>query len=179
MEFNDLVHKRRSTRKFLEQKVEQSKIEKIMDAVRLAPTARNTHSSKFFVVTDREKLDSMSQMRDYGSQFMASAQAAIVVTGDPEKSDCWRENCVIAATFIQLAAVDEGLASCWVHVFGRHKVKEDPTSQLADDYLHELLPIPSSCRTECVIAFGYADYTPKPLPPYDFSEDVVWTDKID
>ena len=87
----------------------------------------------------------------------------------------WQINATIMTTVLQLALVEEGLASCWVHVGDYLTLKDDPESQRSEDYVKELLPeIPSSYRVLCVVAVGYADYTPKPLPDYEGPERLLY-----
>ena len=174
MEFKEIISRRRSTRKFLATTVEREKLQRILDAALVAPTSRNTRSTRFFVVQDKATLERMSQMRDYGSAFMKDAAAAIVVAGDRQTTDLWIDNCAIAATTIQLAVVDEGLASCWVHVNDRPCLKDEPEGAKADDYLRLLLGIPAHYGILCAVALGYSDYEPKPLPPYEGEERVKW-----
>ncbi|MBQ8437845.1 MAG: nitroreductase family protein [Alistipes sp.] len=174
MEFKEIISRRRSTRKFLATTVEREKLQRILDAALVAPTSRNTRSTRFFVVQDKATLERMSQMRDYGSAFMKDAAAAIVVAGDKQTTDLWIDNCAIAATTIQLAVVDEGLASCWVHVNDRPRLKDEPEGAKADDYLRSLLGIPAHYGILCAVALGYSDYEPKPLPEYEGEERVKW-----
>ncbi len=174
MEFKEIISRRRSTRKFLATTVEREKLQRILDAALVAPTSRNTRSTRFFVVQDKATLERMSQIRDYGSAFMKDAAAAIVVAGDRQTTDLWIDNCAIAATTIQLAVVDEGLASCWVHVNDRPCLKDEPEGAKADDYLRSLLGIPAHYGILCAVALGYSDYEPKPLPPYEGEERVKW-----
>lgn len=174
MEFKEIILRRRSTRKFLATTVEREKLQRILDAALVAPTSRNTRSTRFFVVQDKATLERMSQMRDYGSAFMKDAAAAIVVAGDRQTTDLWIDNCAIAATTIQLAVVDEGMASCWVHVNDRPCLKDEPEGAKADDYLRSLLGIPAHYGILCAVALGYSDYEPKPLPEYEGEERVKW-----
>jgi len=174
MEFKEIISRRRSTRKFLATTVEREKLQRILDAALVAPTSRNTRSTRFFVVQDKATLERMSQMRDYGSAFMKDAAAAIVVAGDRHTTDLWIDNCAIAATTIQLAVVDEGLASCWVHVNDRPCLNDEPEGAKADDYLRSLLGIPAHYGILCAVALGYSDYEPKPLPEYEGEERVKW-----
>ena len=174
MEFKEIISRRRSTRKFLATTVEREKLQRILDAALVAPTSRNTRSTRFFVVQDKATLERMSQMRDYGSAFMKDAAAAIVVAGDKQTTDLWIDNCAIAATTIQLAVVDEGLASCWVHVNDRPCLKDEPEGAKADDYLRSLLGIPAHYGILCAVALGYSEYEPKPLPEYEGEERVKW-----
>lgn len=174
MEFKEIIRKRRSIRKFTDRPVARETVEELLQTALTAPSSRNTRSTSFIAVDDRETLARMADMRDYGSAFMAGAPAAVVVTGDTAKSDLWRENCAIAATLLQLAAVDAGLASCWIHVDGRPRRKEHPDGESAMAYLRTLLPIPADHEALCIIALGYSDFEPKPLPPFDAAEHIRW-----
>jgi len=174
MEFKDLIHKRRSVRRFSPTTPSREVLLDIVRDTLTAPSSRNTHSTRFMIVDDRTTLDKMAEMRDYGSGFMTDATAAIVVMGDTTKTDLWRENCAISATMLQLAIVDHGLASCWVHVGGRPRLKEQPEGEQAEEYLRTFLDIPAECEVECVIALGYSDYEPKPLPEWDSESSIVW-----
>ena len=174
MEFKQVIARRRSTRKFLSTPVEREKLQRIIDASLVAPTSLNTRSTRLFIVQQEATLEAMSHMRDYGSAFMKDATAAIVVASDKTTTDLWVDNCAIAATTIQLAVVDEGLASCWVHVNDRPCLKDEPEGAKADDFLRELLGIPEHYGILCVVALGYSDYEPKPLPAYEGEERVKW-----
>ena len=119
MEFKELIEKRRSIRKFSERAVPREVVDRILHETLSAPSARNTRTTHLVVVDDPALVARMADMRDYGSAVMKGAPLAIVVLGDTTKSDLWRENAAISATILQLACVDEGLASCWVHINGR------------------------------------------------------------
>jgi len=123
MEFKELIAKRRSVRKFTDREVPREVVDRILAEALSAPSARNTRTTRFLVVDDPVLVARMAEMRDYGSAFMKGAPLAFVVLGDTSKSDLWRENAAISATVLQLACVDEGLASCWVHVNGRPRRK--------------------------------------------------------
>lgn len=174
MNYSELIRSRRSIRKFDSAPLEAETLRPLLEEVlRYAPTGHNARSNRLLVVTDREKIARMAAMRDSGSAFAASAPAVILVMGDRTKSDLWRENAAIAATMILEQLVANGLAGCWVHVDGRRRVKADPASQPAEDYLREFLPIPAACSVLCAVACGRSDYQPKPLPAYDPAADVM------
>lgn len=175
MDFFELVNRRRSLRKFSDKRVERHTIEKILEAALAAPSSRNSHSTRFMVVENKDLIRQMAQMRDYGSAFMADAPVAVMVMGDKSATDLWIDNCAISATFVQLAAEAAGLGSCWVHVEGREHMKGHPEMGDAETFLRTFLPIPEECGVECVIAMGYSPYDePKPRPEQDNSGKVVW-----
>lgn len=173
MEFKQVLSKRRSIRKFTERAVPREVVDRLLAETLTAPSARNTRTTRLLVVDDPQTVARMAAMRDYGSAFMKGAPLAVVVLGDTAKGDLWRENAAISATILQLACVDEGLASCWVHINGRPCRREEPEGEQAADYLRGFLPIPEGCEPLCAIAIGYSDFTPAPLPPADDSERII------
>lgn len=173
MEFREIIAKRRSIRKFTDRAVPRGVVDRILAEALTAPSARNTRTTRILVVDDPALVARMAAMRDYGSAFLKGAPLAFVVLGDTTKSDLWRENAAITATVLQLACVDEGLGSCWVHVNGRPRRKDAPEGERAADYLGTLLPLPEDCEPLCVIAAGYSDFTPAPLPETDDAARII------
>lgn len=173
MEFREIINKRRSIRKFTERAVPREVVDRILRETLTAPSARNTRTTRLMVVDDPTLVARMADMRDYGSAFMKSAPLAVVVLGETAKSDLWRENAAISATILQLACVDEGLGSCWVHVNGRPRRKDEPDGESAADYLRSLLPIPEGCEPLCIVVAGYSDFTPAPLPDADDGARII------
>lgn len=173
MEFSEIVTKRRSIRKFTDRAVPRQVVDRILRQALTAPSARNTRTTRLLVVDDPELVARMAEMRDYGAAFMKGAPLAVVVLGETTKSDLWRENAAISATLLQLACVDQGLGSCWVHINGRPRRKDQPDGPTAADYLRTFLPIPADCEPLCAIAAGYSDFTPAPLPQSDDAERII------
>ena len=177
MEFKEVVKKRRSTRRYTGKPVEVEKLRAAMELALRAPSSKNTRSTRLMAVTNLDKVHALGRLRDWGSSLLEEAGAAIVVMGDEEASPMWQINATIMATVLQLALVDEGLASCWVHVGDYRTLQDDPESQRSEDYVKELLPeIPANYRILCVISIGYADYTPKPLPDYEGPERILFAE---
>ena len=174
MELKEILKKRRSVRRFLPTAVPREALLDIVNQALTAPSSRNMRTSRFIIVDDKTTIERLSKMRDYGSEFMKDAPAAIIVAADTTKTDLWHENCAISATILQLAVVDAGLASCWVHVEGRPRLKDNPEGEQAIDYLRTFIDLPEDWAVECVIALGYTDYQPKPLPEHDDSGSISW-----
>ena len=157
MDFLEVIEKRKSVRKYSEQPVERELLDAIVRVAQTAPSSRNSKSTAFMIIEDRDMLDALSAMRDYGSGLLKGAQAAIVVLGDETKTDLWVDNCAISATFIQLAVTAMDLVSCWVHINGRPCLKEVPEGEKAEDYVRNLLGVKDALRPYCVIAIGYPE----------------------
>lgn len=147
----DLLYKRRSIRKFLTQPVEQEKVQQLVRAALLAPSARSINPQRFIVVDDKTTLEKLSQARNNGSAFLENTPLAIVVTGDSSLIDIWIEDTVISAIILQLTAESLGLGSCWVQIRER-KHNEEKTAEV---YVRELLGIPEEVNVECIIGIGY------------------------
>lgn len=155
MDFLEVIEKRHSVRKYADTPVEREVLDAIVRIAQTAPSSRNSHSSSFVIVEDKDTLEALSQMRDYGSTLIAGAQAAVLVLGDTTKTDLWVDNCAISATFVQLAVTSMDLASCWVHINGRPRLKAEPEGQSAVEYVTELLGIKDGLVPYCAIAIGY------------------------
>ena len=155
MDFLEVIEKRHSVRRYSDRPVEREILDAIIRVAETAPSSRNSHSSAFMIVEDRDTLDALSQMRDSGAALLSGAPAAIVVLGDETKTDLWVDNCAISATFVQLAVTAMDLCSCWVHCNGRPRLKAEPEGAKAEDYVRELLGIKEGLRPYCVVAIGY------------------------
>lgn len=153
MEYFEVIEKRRSIRKFLERPVEKEKIEAIIDAALRAPSARNSRSSEFIIVTDRGVLSRLSMAKPSGAGFIKDAPLAVVVLANSQKSPLCIDNAAISAAYIQLAARALGLGSCWSHMRGNAHNENQSTH----DYLADLLNTPKHLEALCIIAIGYPD----------------------
>lgn len=149
--FLDLLKKRRSIRQYTDQPVEKEKIDLLVEALLRSPSSRDFNPWQFVVVTDRRLIDALAKAKVHGSEFMKNGPLAIVVCGDPDRSDVWVEDCSIAALIIHLAATDLGLGSCWVQIR-----KRDHDGKIsAEDYVKKLLGLAEHLTVEAIIAIGY------------------------
>ena len=168
MSFKNLAINRRSHRKFEDKAVEQEKIDSILQTVLMAPAGKRANEWHFYVVTDKAMAEKLSGCKPAGALFVKEAPLNIVVTADTSKSDVWVEDCSIAAIYLQLAAQDLGLGSCWSQVRQRMSCTEGVT---AEQYIKELLSLPEETGIECIVSIGYAADERKPYDldklPYD------------
>ena len=167
--FNELVQNRRSIRKFEDRPIEDEILNKILKAALMAPSSKRCQPWEFVVVDDKETLLQMSVCREMGCKFLDGAPTAVIVLADETLSDVWVEDASIAAAYLQLAAEDMGLGSCWVQV--RNRMKSD--QQSTESYLREVINAPENKRIECIIAIGYKKEEKNP-----FDESRLKWDKI-
>ena len=78
MEFEKVIKERFSTRKFSDKKVEKEKLAKILEAARLAPTAKNLQAFKIYVVESREGIEKI----DKATRCRYNAPTVLVICGD-------------------------------------------------------------------------------------------------
>lgn len=111
MNFWEVIKKRVSTREYSDKKIENKVLEKIINAARLAPTARGLQFWEFIVITDKKSLERLGEIADHG-KFLADAAAGIAVLSKETKY--YLEDGSAATENILLAATALGIGSCWV-----------------------------------------------------------------
>ena len=157
MEFMDVLLKRRSTRKFSDEKITKDELDKILKAGLLAPSSMNRKPVNFLVVERKETLSQLANAKDHGSQLIAGADKAIVVIADTMVADTWCEDSSIALTYLHLAATDLGIGSCWVQIHLREKDGVD-----AEEIVRDIVKIDSHYRIVGIMALGHSDDIPEP-----------------
>ncbi|KGN72282.1 NAD(P)H nitroreductase [Porphyromonas macacae] len=154
----EAMRKRRSVRKFTDEKLTAEEVQNLMESALRAPSSRNKHTTQFVLVEDPETLNKLSYMRSHGVSFIARAPLAIVILGSPMECALWKEDATLAAAFLQLEAESLGLGSCWGHV--HEKVTEN--GQDSAEYVRRILDIPYQLEVLCVIAVGHKAEEPEP-----------------
>lgn len=160
-EFHDMLFTRHSIRKYTDEPIDGEHVKLLLEAALLAPSGKSVRPWEFVVVEDKEVLAKMSECRPFGSGPVAKCKLAIVVCGDPGKTDVWVEDCTIAATYIQLQAEALGLGSCWIQMRGRF----DKDNNDSADLIRELLDIPGEQQVECIIVLGHKDEVRRSVDP--------------
>ncbi len=131
------------------------------------PSSRGINPWTFIFVDEVDLLAGLSKAKEHGSNFLKNAALAIVVCGDESESDVWVEDCSIAAIVAHLTAHSLGLGSCWVQIRKRSYSIE----KTAEEYVRDLLGIPSNLRVESIISIGFPGETKTPVPaeklPYE------------
>lgn len=162
----NLLYNRRSTRKFLDKKIEDDKIKSLLTAALLAPSSHNSRPWEFIIVDDPTLLDTLSLAKPHGATLLKHAPMAIIIMGDKTASDIWFEDCAIVSIIIQLEAESLGLGSCWVQIHRRY-FNDDITS---NEYIQEHFNIPDRLEVLSVVGVGYKATERLPLT----SKDLLW-----
>ena len=147
MDFISIAKQRCSVRKYTEKKVEPEKLDKILEAAHVAPTAANRQPVHLIAVQSEEGLAKISKSADiYG------APLAIIVCADHNKA--WvrpfdkKQTCDIDASILtdhmMLQATELGLGTVWVCYF-------EP------DVLRQEFNLPDNLEPINILAIGYAN----------------------
>ena len=125
MEFKEVVKNRYSCIKYSDRQVEKPALEAILEAGRLAPTAKNLQEQQVYVLQSPEALAKVDQITPcrYGAPtvLLVAFDKDNVFTYPGGKRDSGVEDASIVATHLILAAADEGVDSCWINFFDPEK----------------------------------------------------------
>ena len=125
MEFKEVVKERYSCKSYNGVQIEPEKLEAILTAGRLAPTAKNLQEQHIYVLQSEEmlaKIDALTPCRYNAPTVLVVAfDKNNVFTYPGDKRDSGVEDATIVATHMILAAADEGVDSCWVNFFDPDK----------------------------------------------------------
>lgn len=158
MEFKDLLLKRRSVRKFADEDVTKDQLNQVLQAGLLAPTSRNRKPCNFLVVSNKETLKELSEVKEHGSKFLADANKAIVVIANTLVADTWIEDSSIALSFMHLMAADIGVGSCWIQIH----MRKSSDGEDAEKLVRDIVKIDDYFRIVGILALGIPDGDVKP-----------------
>ncbi len=148
MELKEVIRQRQSIRDYEDRPVPEGKLTNILEAARLAPSANNRQPWKFVVVKERKRRQELAQAAN-GQIFIGEAPIIIaaVATNVEHIMTCgvpsYAVDLAIAVDHVTLAAVDEGLGTCWIGAFSQQRVRE-------------ILRIPAKYRVVTLLPLGFA-----------------------
>jgi len=153
MNFNDLARERYSCRKLAAKPVEQEKLDAIVEAGLLAPTACNKQPYKIWIVKSPDAVKTLHEV----TPFTFGAEVFFVIGA--KRDEAWVRpfdnanfadvDATIVATHMMLAITDQGLATTWVGYFDAPK-------------LQSLVPEMQGYDLVAIFPVGYADTSAKP-----------------
>lgn len=147
MEFTKVIAERYACKKYDGRKVEKEKMDAVLEAGRLAPTAKNLQEHHIYVVESKEalaKIDEVTPCRyGAGTVLVVTFDKTNVFTYPGGKRDSGVEDATIVATHLMLAAKNEGLETCWINFF-------DP------EVAAEKLGLPENEEVLMMLDIGYA-----------------------
>lgn len=166
MEFMEVIKNRYSCKKFDGRPVEKAHLDAILEAGRLAPTAKNLQEQRVYVVQSESGLatiDKISPCRYGAATVLAVAfDKNNVFTYPGEKRDSGVEDASIVAAHMMLAAKNAGVDSCWINFF-------DPEVAAKE------LGLPANEEVLMLLDLGYAADGAKPLPLHSQRKELAET----
>ena len=148
MDVMEAIKKRYSVRSYQDRAVETEKLDSILEAARLAPSANNKQEWRFIVVQDKNTRQRLMQAAK-DQAFVGQAPVVIACCARTDShimtcgQQCYPIDVAIAIEHMALKATEEGLGTCWIGAFYEDKVKE-------------ILGIPQDIRVVQLLALGYS-----------------------
>ena len=167
MEFDEVVKKRRSIRKYIGKEISLDKLILILESAKNSPSSGNLQDFRFIIVNDKDKKNKIAEAC-LKQDWMNSAPIFIVVCSDikrlkeyyKSKADEYSlQNAAAAAMIISLKSTDLGLSSCWVSVFDQKEISQ-------------ILRIKEGVIPQIILTLGY-EYTLPLKPPQKISLDKI------
>ena len=162
MDFDELVGHRYSVRAYRSDAVESEKVQKLLEAARLAPTAANRQPFQLIVIRTAGREEELKRVyeRDW------FVQAPLVICACGVRSEAWvrrdgKSYCDVDVTIVMdhliLAAAALGLGTCWIGAF-------DPSAA------REVLGLPDDVEPVAFTPVGYAADEPRPKKRKELAE---------
>ena len=154
MDFNEVITKRFSVRKFINKPIEKEIIDKIIKAGHIAPTGCNFQPQRILVIESEEGISKLKEC----TRCHFDAPCAMLVCYN--KNETWKRpydekesapvDAAIVTTHMMLAATNEGIGTCWVMHFNPEKIKIS-------------FEIPDNFVPLALLVMGYPDPSCEPL----------------
>ncbi len=157
----EAIFKRRSIRKYKEEKVTDQVVVNMLRAAMAAPSAHNIQPWEFVVVRNREKLQLLSQVCKYWTMLRFADFAVAVVAnldGYPsEIGDYYVQDCAACTQNMLVAAAGEGIGGVWLGCYPTQENMEGTSA---------LLGLPDHVVPIAMTAFGVPDSVRPPHEEY-------------
>jgi nitroreductase len=152
MEFSELIQARYSARAFKPDPVPQAKLEQVLEAARMAPTAANRQPFQLVVIHTAGREAELRRV--YGREWFVQAPLVICACGVLDQTWVRRDgksyndvDVAIVMDHLILAAASVGLGTCWIGAFDA-------------DAARQVLGLPEGVEPVAFTPLGYAADTP-------------------
>jgi len=159
----ETIEKRRSIRKYKAVSIPVEDLKKILEAGRLAPSARNRQAWSFIVIQNPEQKKALVEAATK-RESIVDAGVIVVAIADTEVSPTYSKlDIMIAVENMVLASTGLGYGTCWM-------------GAAQEDEIKKVLEIPEKLSVVVLLSIGVSDESPEPKPRKDFSE-IFFQDK--
>src|SRR5208283_3707552 len=147
MELKEAIEKRKSIRDYEDKPIPEDKLLRVLEAARLAPSGGNRQAWKFIVVRENERRQKLA-LAAAGQTFVGKAPVVIAAVATiPDMImmcdvPAYAVDLAIAVDHMTIAAVDEGLGTCWIGAFSQEKARE-------------ILNVPADRRVVTILTLGF------------------------
>ncbi|MFC1952851.1 nitroreductase family protein [Chloroflexota bacterium] len=151
MDFIQLVKKRYSVRSYKSIPVEDDKLNKILEAARLAPTGSNSQAFQLIVIHTAGREEELKPLynKDWFTQApIIICACAVSVPDQPYNESRQYRNIAIVMDHLIMEATDLGLGTCWIGAYDQEATRK-------------ILGIPEDAHPVILATIGYADDQPK------------------
>ncbi|HEY5563251.1 MAG TPA: nitroreductase family protein [Clostridiaceae bacterium] len=142
MNFTEIISQRRSIRKYKKASVSEEILQKLYEAIRLAPSGNNDQAFKFIFVKRDDLRDEIVRKACH-QDFLYNPPVIMIAYAEKGREF----DAAIAVDHMILAATAEGLGTCWVGWFEK-------------DIISKLIPIQEGYEPCILVPIGYADENP-------------------
>ncbi len=167
MELLKLMEERYSVRAYSQREIEEEKLNRILEAGRLAPTAKNNQPQHIYVLKSPEAIGKIRALT------RCAYNAPVVLAVAVDKSQEWnnplesgitsgQQDAAIVATHMMLAAWEQGIGSCWV-------------CYMAPTEVHDAFNLPENEQIALLMPIGYPADEAKPSPNHTSRKPVADT----
>jgi len=163
MQFSKVVKERRSIRKYRDQSIPDSEVEKLVDLARHAPSSMNGQPWHFVIVRNGKSKAALAEIKNrfcppekqaYQADFLRMAPLIIVICVEKSRSFGREiENGILAASIIILGAQSRGLGSVYMSAYASEEPK-------LSEAIQKELGIPETFAPVSILPLGYADEIP-------------------
>lgn len=162
MEFSNLIQRRYSVRAYKPDPVEDDKLQGLLEAARLAPSAANRQALRFIVIHTEGREEELQRI--YNRDWFVQPPLVICACGIPPENWVRKDgknyndvDVAIAMDHLILAATDAGLGTCWIAAFDANAARE-------------VLHLPDHVGPIAFTPLGYPAVQPGPRKRKDLSE---------
>ena len=166
MNVMEAIRKRHSIRSYEDKEVEEEKLNLILEAGRLAPSASNRQEWRYIVVRDKQTRQNLVEAAA-GQAFVGEAPVVIACCAQTDGhimrcgQPCYPIDVAISIDHMTLKAVEEGLGTCWIGAFNEAKAKE-------------ILGVPDEIRVVELLTLGYPTQVPEGKTRKELSEIIKY-----
>ena len=164
MEFLELAKSRYSVRSFSNKQIENEKLNKILEAAKISPTAANKQPQKIYVLQSQQALQQINTV----CKCIFGAPTVLLIVAD--EMETWKNpfstnyntgdiDCSIVCTHLMLQAWELGIGSCWVGYFDLAQV-------------NKAMRLPDNEKIVAILPIGYPSDNAKPSPMHYARKDV-------